>query len=104
MSSIHTQRAKRWETNPWVAEWFANAFEYCHNTPEGKRAFEAWSVQATLSYALVVDHTNLQGLFRNLDLSKAGKRFVLAKVALARNWERLQAMRCYGTHLGSVFS
>jgi hypothetical protein len=42
MSSIHVQRAKRWETKPFVAEWLANAFEYCHTTAEGKKAFENW--------------------------------------------------------------
>ncbi|KAJ6577852.1 hypothetical protein B0H19DRAFT_932770 [Mycena capillaripes] len=41
MSSVHAIRAKKWETNPFLAEWFANAVAYCQ-TKEGKKAFEAW--------------------------------------------------------------
>jgi hypothetical protein len=50
MSSIHSQRAKRWETNVFVAEWLANAFEYCHKTPEGKEAFERWWVASRIHF------------------------------------------------------
>ncbi|TFK53182.1 hypothetical protein OE88DRAFT_1352823 [Heliocybe sulcata] len=41
MSSIHAQRAKRWDTNPWQAERLANAFDYCHKTDEGRHALRA---------------------------------------------------------------
>jgi hypothetical protein len=41
MSSVHAIRAKQWETNAFIAEWFANAVVYCQS-PEGKKAFEAW--------------------------------------------------------------
>jgi hypothetical protein len=41
MSSIHAIRAKKWKTNPFLAEWLANAFDY-YQTREGKRAFEVW--------------------------------------------------------------
>ncbi|KAJ7494460.1 hypothetical protein B0H11DRAFT_1802789 [Mycena galericulata] len=44
MSSIHAVRASKWETNSFLAEWFANAVVYCQSR-EGKQAFEAWLVQ-----------------------------------------------------------
>ncbi|KAJ7272938.1 hypothetical protein C8J57DRAFT_1316058 [Mycena rebaudengoi] len=44
MSSIHAIRAKKWKTNPFLAEWLANAFDY-YQTREGKRAFEVWLVK-----------------------------------------------------------
>ncbi|KAK7035869.1 hypothetical protein R3P38DRAFT_2909457 [Favolaschia claudopus] len=44
MSAIHATRAKKWGTNPFVAEWFAAAAAYCQTNPEGKRAFNAWLV------------------------------------------------------------
>ncbi|KAJ6497109.1 hypothetical protein C8R47DRAFT_1113871 [Mycena vitilis] len=43
MSSVHAVRAKKWETNSFLAEWLANAAAHCQ-TREGKRAFEAWLV------------------------------------------------------------
>ncbi|KAJ6606315.1 hypothetical protein DFH09DRAFT_1269321 [Mycena vulgaris] len=43
MSSVHVIRAKKWEANPFLAEWFANAVVYCQK--EGKKAFEAWLIQ-----------------------------------------------------------
>jgi hypothetical protein len=43
MSSVYAARAKKWETNSFVAEWFSNAVAYCQ-TKEGKKAFEAWWV------------------------------------------------------------
>ncbi|KAF7353780.1 Regulation of transcription from pol ii promoter-related protein [Mycena venus] len=43
MSSVHATRAKKWETNPFIAEWFANAVAYCQ-TKDGKKAFEVWLV------------------------------------------------------------
>ncbi|KAF9067826.1 hypothetical protein BDP27DRAFT_1448811 [Rhodocollybia butyracea] len=39
--NIHRDRAKRWGTNPWIAEWFANAVEYL-KTPQAQKDFEAW--------------------------------------------------------------
>ncbi|KAJ7891262.1 hypothetical protein B0H14DRAFT_2335711 [Mycena olivaceomarginata] len=44
MSSVYAARAKRWETNSFVAEWFSNAVTYCQ-TKDGKRAFEIWLVK-----------------------------------------------------------
>ncbi|KAJ7348953.1 hypothetical protein DFH08DRAFT_959155 [Mycena albidolilacea] len=44
MSSVYAARAKKWETNSFVAEWFSNAVAYCQ-TKEGKKAFEAWLVE-----------------------------------------------------------
>ncbi|KAJ7118909.1 hypothetical protein C8R44DRAFT_878441 [Mycena epipterygia] len=44
MSSVHAVRAKKWGTNTFVAEWFANAVAYCQ-TKEGKKEFEAWLVE-----------------------------------------------------------
>ncbi|KAJ7700884.1 hypothetical protein B0H17DRAFT_1247676 [Mycena rosella] len=44
MSSIHAVRAKKWETNAFLAEWFANAIVYCQ-TKEGKKAFQTWLIQ-----------------------------------------------------------
>ncbi|EIM87872.1 uncharacterized protein STEHIDRAFT_138418, partial [Stereum hirsutum FP-91666 SS1] len=41
MSSIHAQRAKRWGTSPFVAEWLANAVKYCRSS-EGRQGFETW--------------------------------------------------------------
>ncbi|KAE9405146.1 hypothetical protein BT96DRAFT_916330 [Gymnopus androsaceus JB14] len=39
--NIHRDRAKRWGTNPWVAEWFANAVEYL-NPSKAQKDFETW--------------------------------------------------------------
>ncbi|KIK62926.1 hypothetical protein GYMLUDRAFT_242014 [Collybiopsis luxurians FD-317 M1] len=39
--NIHRDRAKRWGTNPWVAEWFANAVEYMKDA-KAQKDFEAW--------------------------------------------------------------
>ncbi|KAJ7591521.1 hypothetical protein C8J56DRAFT_935771 [Mycena floridula] len=40
--SIHVQRAKRWETNPFLAEWFDRTVKHCKGP--GKTAFESWLV------------------------------------------------------------
>ncbi|KAJ7668353.1 hypothetical protein B0H17DRAFT_1018509 [Mycena rosella] len=42
MSSVHSARAKRWKISPFVAEWLANAVEYCKNDPQGRAQFQAW--------------------------------------------------------------
>ncbi|KAJ7184451.1 hypothetical protein C8R46DRAFT_1064102 [Mycena filopes] len=44
MSSIHAVRAKKWGTNTFLAEWFANAVAICQSK-EGKKQFEAWLVE-----------------------------------------------------------
>ncbi|KAJ7042074.1 hypothetical protein C8F04DRAFT_946358 [Mycena alexandri] len=44
MSSIHAVRAKKWETNAFIAEWFQNAVNFCQSK-EGKKQFEAWLVE-----------------------------------------------------------
>ncbi|KAJ6620339.1 hypothetical protein B0H10DRAFT_2022400 [Mycena sp. CBHHK59/15] len=43
MSSVHAVRAKKWKTNPFLAEWLANAAVYCQSK-EGKKAFEGWLI------------------------------------------------------------
>ncbi|KAF8191564.1 hypothetical protein K438DRAFT_1590942 [Mycena galopus ATCC 62051] len=43
MSSVYAIRAKKWGTNPFLAEWLSNAVVYCQSK-EGKRAFEVWCV------------------------------------------------------------
>lgn len=43
MSSIHTQRAKRWEMT-FCAEWINNSVQCCHKTTAGKQQFEKWLV------------------------------------------------------------
>jgi hypothetical protein len=53
MSSIHAIRAKKWETNPFIAEWFANAVLYCQ-TPEGKKAFGAWWVPSSYVFRVPI--------------------------------------------------
>ncbi|KAJ7449674.1 hypothetical protein FB451DRAFT_1287634 [Mycena latifolia] len=40
--SIHNARAKRWKISPFVAEWLANAVEYCKNDPQGRTQFGNW--------------------------------------------------------------
>ncbi|KAJ6591621.1 hypothetical protein DFH09DRAFT_1137538 [Mycena vulgaris] len=40
--SVHAARAKRWKITPFVAEWLANAVEYCKNDPQGKIDFSNW--------------------------------------------------------------
>ncbi|KAJ7115916.1 hypothetical protein C8R44DRAFT_880319 [Mycena epipterygia] len=42
LSTIHAARAKRWKTNPFIAEWLAIAVEYCKNHPEGMVDFRNW--------------------------------------------------------------
>ncbi|EPQ51950.1 hypothetical protein GLOTRDRAFT_123057 [Gloeophyllum trabeum ATCC 11539] len=54
MATIYQQRAKRWNTNPWLAEWFSNTFEYCHNCPEGKQAFREESVVSAPAFNSVL--------------------------------------------------
>ncbi|KAF8191563.1 hypothetical protein K438DRAFT_1935373 [Mycena galopus ATCC 62051] len=44
MSSVYAVRAKKWETNAFIAEWFSNAVVYCQSR-EGKKAFEVWLVK-----------------------------------------------------------
>ncbi|KAF8825251.1 hypothetical protein HHX47_DHR7000410, partial [Lentinula edodes] len=39
--NIHRERAKRWGTNPFMAEWFANAVEYM-KAPKAQLDFEDW--------------------------------------------------------------
>ncbi|KZV91836.1 hypothetical protein EXIGLDRAFT_836816 [Exidia glandulosa HHB12029] len=39
--NIHRDRAKRWETTPYVAEWLANGVAYC-KTPTGQAQFREW--------------------------------------------------------------
>ncbi|KAJ7063662.1 hypothetical protein C8F01DRAFT_1133853 [Mycena amicta] len=45
MESLHLQRAKKWGTSPFLAEWLANIFNYCWCSLEGKKAFQAWLAQ-----------------------------------------------------------
>ncbi|KAJ7583140.1 hypothetical protein C8J56DRAFT_953166 [Mycena floridula] len=40
--SIHVERARRWETNSFLAEWFDRAVKYCKGP--GKAAFESWLI------------------------------------------------------------
>ncbi|KAF7294579.1 hypothetical protein MIND_00994400 [Mycena indigotica] len=42
MSSLHIQRAKRWGTTPFLAEWLSNMVVYCRSSLEGKKAFQEW--------------------------------------------------------------
>ncbi|KAF8061641.1 hypothetical protein FPV67DRAFT_1509726 [Lyophyllum atratum] len=56
MSSIHTERAKRWRTTPFMAEWLANTVDYCKNTPEGQLGFRQWLLHR---YGPDTDTTNL---------------------------------------------
>ncbi|KAJ7091324.1 hypothetical protein B0H15DRAFT_835479 [Mycena belliarum] len=38
----HSARAKRWKITPFVAEWLANAVQYCKDDPQGRKAFSNW--------------------------------------------------------------
>ncbi|KAK0228642.1 hypothetical protein IW262DRAFT_1293382 [Armillaria fumosa] len=41
--SVHVERAKKWDTNPWLAEWLDNTVKHCKGS--GKKVFEAWVLQ-----------------------------------------------------------
>lgn len=41
--SVHVERAKKWDANPWLVEWLDNTVKHCKGS--GKRAFEAWVLQ-----------------------------------------------------------
>ncbi|KAJ6589048.1 hypothetical protein B0H19DRAFT_1058122 [Mycena capillaripes] len=42
-AATYTQRAKEWQTTPFIAEWLENTFVHCTSL-EGKKEFESWIV------------------------------------------------------------
>lgn len=64
--NIHRERAKRWGTNPFMAEWFANAVEYM-KAPKAQLDFEDWCEHSPSNFVTRVD----ESLF-NLTLFSSG--------------------------------
>ena len=104
MSSIHSQRAKRWDTNPFIAEWLANAFEYCHKTAEGKQAFENWYLDFIIK--IDIGLTLLLGRSENTEPWKVDERYICAMNHLVRSTASQRVTYSCGTvpGFGSMFS